>query len=1499
MQDLSTFKYYFREGFFNIARSYIANEMKLQSMKPELVICQAMVLYCIGEVNESLRLLQPFIKSDNSDHFPLTACTVFHHIQDNMESKNDDVVFEYESKIDDHENGGYISIDDFNLSIFFHHVVGNSSRASDLIDSAGLEDPSNPELENLGAWQILMFHTDVSDLEDAFGTFKSLVSANYNFVDAHVGLFETIMKILEKNSNSDLLDDFDITEFINSFISRHSKLPFLNEIRARYFATKNDWQNVYGIVSGEHTSVVSSLYLVLYYCVSKSNTKMLVKSLEHLYRLLDSMETNNHALWFHCCNVIFRFASKNKNVYKILSNMLQTVIKLKKLPEYLLLFLQFSYAKSVNSYTKTYNSLKSIPNLPISFFEANTRFLLKSNDVAQARSFMNSFASVAESLGESAEYIFLNAHISLFELGDVASFFEEVKRSLDQHMRSANLCISGEDEEVFDDFDLFDDAEGKTTSAFMSHVERLGSVNPLFLTDLFAAVYRFIPIDGLPTYPLSLHIDTFTFIEPSLRCDLPLNGVIDFLTSIVDILNIYCPGYLPGQMCSVLLQLLKGKKPQRVLSFIERLIDENEANQSLLLLQAYIQLLCDIDPSIVDQTLEQAVSLNFKIRDFPFYKVLTARVSFLLKKYSIALQNVLEILQSYGFVSNFVVSNLEVNLADMVVNLPTHFVNEVESDLMDSKMGVDALVSLPGLLKGDYYNVLFIERLYCEAIIYYSHYVYQQRYSFEVYLSVMTQLVDKGYDKTEAETRTNGDLIFAKLFFFTLFEFYDDSTDLLKQISPSSSRYAFSKRVMGRILLMSGRNQAFINVYKDLCSQSEPKSLDFVHNHLMLAKAYEDLNRCFEALNTFEITYKTLNRMIKDLRRLTVSDEEKERRAAELRILVESVVFSLADMKLRTYNFNDAYVLYQQALRAATNPLTIMRLKKSIVQVLVILNKSEDIMKFLDVNDLMARSTAYDSETVEIKHVGALSLFEVGKHKLLLARNLPSTEKFKVFREVQDIFNKSRKVMQTVLNQTSTQEVDVRNAIEKELCDILVEYGSLLEEMRRESQALTLYNAAIELNPDNVSARISIAELFMHQADYDGVISSLKPLVARGVRNLDVSVYSLLGKAYLQIDGISEALDHYGRLLGIESGKTSRTEIDYAVLSEYIQLALRSDNQECLENAEQLLQLLKLHRRDNDVGYHFALGMLYFYRSRFNDAIKELSHARHHKRFGLEASHTMINIYFSQLQLFTVPLKKNQDIINRTQLAIISGEALNLDIDDVNERVTEDDGLNKTAVSMINTVYHLIDEMPDAFLRYQQQREVYFSFCRIAMKEKQTVNDAIRTLQEIVAQNECDEAYLCLAAAHFRSGSVPKCRNALGKVVQLSDPLSLTFERGAIMLAALHLNSAKFDNAQSLCGQILRVNESHSTAYEYLGDIKEREHAFIDAIDLFAKAWELSSKSDLLVGFKLASCHLKAQNYVEVINICHQIFEIDSNCTEVYVKLLTPARKKLKRKIRS
>lgn len=138
----------------------------------------------------------------------------------------------------------------------------------------------------------------------------------------------------------------------------------------------------------------------------------------------------------------------------------------------------------------------------------------------------------------------------------------------------------------------------------------------------------------------------------------------------------------------------------------------------------------------------------------------------------------------------------------------------------------------------------------------------------------------------------------------------------------------------------------------------------------------------------------------------------------------------------------------------------------------------------------------------------------------------------------------------------------------------------------------------------------------------------------------------------------------------------------------------------------------------------------------------------------------------------------------------------------------------------------------------------------------------------------------------------PKARNHLKRMATRAwntDDAD-DIEKCWLLLATTYMSAGKFDQALELCKKCIEHNKSCTRAYEFIGQMMEREAAYKDASDNYEKAWSYGKKNQPAIGYKLAFNYLKAKRYTDAIDICHYVIEKFPEFPKIKKDILEKAR---------
>ncbi|CAK75605.1 unnamed protein product (macronuclear) [Paramecium tetraurelia] len=119
-------------------------------------------------------------------------------------------------------------------------------------------------------------------------------------------------------------------------------------------------------------------------------------------------------------------------------------------------------------------------------------------------------------------------------------------------------------------------------------------------------------------------------------------------------------------------------------------------------------------------------------------------------------------------------------------------------------------------------------------------------------------------------------------------------------------------------------------------------------------------------------------------------------------------------------------------------------------------------------------------------------------------------------------------------------------------------------------------------------------------------------------------------------------------------------------------------------------------------------------------------------------------------------------------------------------------------------------------------------------------------------------------------------------------------ERAWLLHADAFISIQKYDQSEEILRKCLKQNKCCAKAEELMGLIKEKEQSYIDASNSYEKAFKLTNQRNPIMGYRLAFNYLKAKRFVDAINICKLILQINPAFPKLQSEILNKAIQALK-----
>lgn len=256
-------------------------------------------------------------------------------------------------------------------------------------------------------------------------------------------------------------------------------------------------------------------------------------------------------------------------------------------------------------------------------------------------------------------------------------------------------------------------------------------------------------------------------------------------------------------------------------------------------------------------------------------------------------------------------------------------------------------------------------------------------------------------------------------------------------------------------------------------------------------------------------------------------------------------------------------------------------------------------------------------------------------------------------------------------------------------------------------------------------------------------------------------------------------------------------------------------------------------------GYFYCQGLFYRYTNNVVLAIEKFNFARRDGEWGTRALTQLVELYISSdgEQLWESPEVKSVDELRMA-------EELLAEIPAPDEDESDD------SVAILRATVSC------------------------AKKTKSSLEQAAsRFIAILEASRDNVSAMVGLAITYMLQKQESKARNQLKRIAKMHyDPeYADAFELSYLLLADIYVGKAKYDLAQELCRSALEHNVSSGKAWTCLGSIMEKEHSYKDAAESYERAWKFEGEASATTGYKLAFNYLKAERYVDAIDVCQKV----------------------------
>ncbi|CAM9838403.1 unnamed protein product [Chrysoparadoxa australica] len=370
---------------------------------------------------------------------------------------------------------------------------------------------------------------------------------------------------------------------------------------------------------------------------------------------------------------------------------------------------------------------------------------------------------------------------------------------------------------------------------------------------------------------------------------------------------------------------------------------------------------------------------------------------------------------------------------------------------------------------------------------------------------------------------------------------------------------------------------------------------------------------------------------------------------------------------------------------------------------------------------------------------------------------------------------------------------------------------------------------------------VALAKLALKSGDVDAAMQHSKTALRANDSNEQAAM--VLAEVMLLKGDHQAATSHYQRLL------TQRPN-HYPALANLIGLMRRAGT---LKEAEQYLEMSEHanQRAVSHAGFHFCKGLFYRQVEAF-EGIRHFNMARRDGEWGARALQHMVEMY---LNPDGVPIWEGD-----------GGKPENLSV--AEQLLSELKVCDRSCLCLQEA------NGEDCERPMELRVKVLEGLVKLASHEKRMIDASMQEFIELLEiEKDFLPALLGMSFAFMLEKEPNKARNALKRIAKIpySPDMADEFEQSYLLLAFLYMDRGKFDLSQDLGRRCLSYNKSCSKAWETMGLIMEKEQSYSDAAECYERSWELEHQASAVIGFKLAFNYLKANRFVDAIDVCTKV----------------------------
>lgn len=282
---------------------------------------------------------------------------------------------------------------------------------------------------------------------------------------------------------------------------------------------------------------------------------------------------------------------------------------------------------------------------------------------------------------------------------------------------------------------------------------------------------------------------------------------------------------------------------------------------------------------------------------------------------------------------------------------------------------------------------------------------------------------------------------------------------------------------------------------------------------------------------------------------------------------------------------------------------------------------------------------------------------------------------------------------------------------------------------------------------------------------------------------------------------------------------------------------------------ERIPPLFEKCPNQNDVGLNFCKGLYHVYTGEPQKALKLLNSCRNNAEWGVQAMQMIFIIYANPNRKFvwceTKPLATSKDL-----------------------------------------------EAAKKVLSRLDPNSVDIQQLRATLLMSQNTTESIKEALEIFKEEDDNDINVIIGRCkcYLRLGEQREVTRSLNNIIheEAAHQNFAVFSEAFLMMTYISIKDQQIDEAEKYVDKAIDLDRSSIKAWEMRAALFEKKKDYPSAADSYKQAWDLSSHTQLGIGFKLALNYMRAECPVEAIKVSRIIMEKHPNYPKLKETIFLP-----------